>query len=49
MIEFQLHLTEKTVRELLRDPQLPNNPDFDDVRRALKRLDLKEANKRETK
>lgn len=40
---FQLHLTERTLRELFRDPELPDNPTFKDMRTALARLDAKEA------
>ena len=41
MNNFQYHLTEKTMRELLRDPQLPDNPSFTELRQALARLDAK--------
>lgn len=40
---FQYHLSERTTRQLLRDPQLPNDPTFGDTRAALARLDAQEA------
>lgn len=40
---FQFHLTERVTRQLLRDPQLPNDPTFGDTRAALARLDAQEA------
>ena len=40
---FTFHLSEKTVRQLLRDPQLPQVPTFQDIREALSRLEAQEA------
>lgn len=40
---FAFHMSERTARKLLRDPLLPSNPSFEDVRAALARLDAQEA------
>jgi hypothetical protein len=43
MSEFSFHLSERTQRAILHDPQLPDSPTFGDIRAALLRLDAAEA------
>jgi len=43
MIHFYLHLSERTMRELLADPETPDKPTFADFRAALRRADERKS------
>lgn len=46
---FAFHLRESTARALLRDPELPARPTFEEMRAALLRLDAQEKQEAEAR